>query len=151
VDLRLSESHEVSVDAQTDQSAQRRTEHKGAAFEAIDVARDGKSMRVRFAAVDGEISVSVPPDNLSQMIPVLIRAEAQGYKNAGIPNALRVFATSDVRVSVAPDRKHLDIAMILPEDAGRIGFRVDLRNARGLLRIVAEALRAAGAPLPTPH
>ena len=105
-------------------------EYKGA-FQGVDVARDGKSMRLRFATVDGEIGVCVAPKNLSGMIPVLTRAEAQGYKNAGIPDAAQTFDTSDARVSVCPDGKHLAITMILPGDQGRFGFQLDPHLAGG--------------------
>jgi hypothetical protein len=122
-----------------------------AEFRVIDVARDGKSMRLRFATIDGEIGVCVAPDNLSGMIPLLLRAEAQGYKNAGVPDAIRPFITSDAAVSVCPDGKHLTISMILPGDRGRIGFHVDRQIARGLLRILAKALGETAAPLPRSH
>ena len=125
-------------------------EYKGA-FQGVDVARDGKSMRLRFATVEGEIGVCVAPKNLSGMIPVLTRAEAQGYKNAGIPDAAQTFVTSDARVSVCPDGKHLAITMILPGDQGRFGFQLDPHLAGGLLRILARALGEAVGPRPTPH
>ena len=125
-------------------------EFKEAEFRAVDVARDGKTMRLRFAILGGEIGLCLAPGNLSGMIPVIIRAEAQGYKKAGIPDAVRPFVASDVGVSVCQDRKHLVISMILPEDRGRIGFQVDLQIARGLLRILAKNLGDTGS-LPTPH
>jgi hypothetical protein len=125
-------------------------EFKEAEFTAVDVARDGKTVRLRFASSDGEIGLCLAHDNLSGMIPVVIRAEAQGFKNAGIPDAVRPFVTSDAGVSVCPDRKHLVITMILPGDRGRIGFQIDPQTARGLLRILAKNLGDAGL-VPTPH
>lgn len=122
-----------------------------AEFRAVDVARDGKSIRMRFQTVDGEIGLFIAPENLSALIPVLIRAEAQGYRNAGLPDAVRPLVTADAAVSVCQDGRHLDITMILPEDRGRIGFQVDPHIAQGLLRILAKALGDTAPPVPRPH
>lgn len=125
-------------------------EYREAAFAAVDVARDGKSMRLRFNTANGEIGLCVTPDNLSGMITLLLCAEAQGYKKADIPDAIRPLVTSDVGVSVCQDGKHLTITMILPGDRGRIGFQVDPKIAQGLMRLLAKDL-AGTSLLRTPH
>ena len=126
-------------------------EYNPAEFKAVDVARDGRGVRLRFATPDDEVGVCVGPDNFRGMIPILIRAEAQRYKNAGMADAVRAFAASDASVSVCSDGKHLAITMILPEDQGRFSFEVDPQIARGLLRILAKALGEDPTPLPNPH
>jgi hypothetical protein len=125
-------------------------QYTGVEFRAVDVARDGHSMRLRFKSRNGEISLCISPSNLSGMIPLLLRAEAQGYKNAGSPNAVRPLVTSDVGVSISNGGKHLAITMVLPEDRGRIGFQVDPHICRGLMRLLSLNLGEPGS-LPMSH
>ena len=58
---------------------------------------------MRFATPDDEVGVRVGPDNFRGMIPILIRAEAQRYKNAGMADAVRASAASDASVPVCSD------------------------------------------------
>ena len=108
------------------------TDFRATGMHAVEIGQDGKLIRIEFVTPDGNVGISMLAKNISALIALLVKAEAEsGLKAAGV--AQTIFDVSAAAVTIPADSNGIVMALTLPRghDA-EMNFRFNIESARRL-------------------